>query len=558
MTRLLPLLTAIVLVVLRGWSTGAGRTGRGHEDAPGRGSAARPLPQTIGDWSGEPAEFDRRGLDRTGIAGLVARRYEDRRTGARSRSCWSAAAPGRSRSTVPRSATRAPATSRSTPIVEAHPGRRRLLDGRLPQGRARSTARSCGSTGPGARGAAGRRRRALGFEYAKHKVLYKLYLICDVVDPGDRDEDDPCREFAGSFLPSSGASCPASRDVTAGRDGMLRVIDPGLGCFAPLGVVACSSRRTRVLGPRQEPRRRAPTRREPGSRSEVLLETHRRCDHRLGPARPRGAGVARGDGPGQADLAGPGHLHADAAGPGPPAVHDLQVRTMTTTASGSPGPCWSTENDPRVTPVGRFLRRTHLDELPQLWNVLRGDMSLVGPRPERPEFVASLERALPRYAERLQVRPGVTGLAQVKLPPTPTWRASAGSWSTTSITSSSVGPGSTSGSSLGTGLFLLGVPFAVSCRLLGLDSGRVRCPEPCGPGVRARPSSSDPRTPRPVGLATDAFRWEASRGFPPVPAGQRDALHPARGVRPALLGCRSTRSRSWPAWRSRSRRSSAS
>lgn len=70
-----------------------------------------------------------------------------------------------------------------------------------------------------------------------------------------------------------------------------------------------------------------------------------------------------------------------------------------------------------VTPVGRFLRKMHLDELPQLWNILRGDMSLVGPRPERPEFVTQLEAAIPGYRGRLAVRPGVTGLAQVHLPP---------------------------------------------------------------------------------------------------------------------------------------------
>ena len=73
-------------------------------------------------------------------------------------------------------------------------------------------------------------------------------------------------------------------------------------------------------------------------------------------------------------------------------------------------------NDPRITPIGRFLRRTSLDELPQLWNVLRGEMSLIGPRPERPEFVPGLARAVSRYLDRLLVRPGVTGLAQVQLP----------------------------------------------------------------------------------------------------------------------------------------------
>jgi lipopolysaccharide/colanic/teichoic acid biosynthesis glycosyltransferase len=93
-----------------------------------------------------------------------------------------------------------------------------------------------------------------------------------------------------------------------------------------------------------------------------------------------------------------------------------KVRTMIQD-SEKHGACWSRPGDPRITPVGRFLRLTHLDELPQLWNVLCGDMSLVGPRPERPEFVPSLERAVPRYRDRMQVRPGLTGLAQEQLPP---------------------------------------------------------------------------------------------------------------------------------------------
>ncbi len=93
-----------------------------------------------------------------------------------------------------------------------------------------------------------------------------------------------------------------------------------------------------------------------------------------------------------------------------------KIRTMVAD-SEKDGARWSLPGDPRVTRVGRFLRRTHLDELPQLWNVLKGDMSLVGPRPERPEFVPSLEQAVPRYRDRLAVRPGLTGLAQVQLPP---------------------------------------------------------------------------------------------------------------------------------------------
>jgi lipopolysaccharide/colanic/teichoic acid biosynthesis glycosyltransferase len=95
----------------------------------------------------------------------------------------------------------------------------------------------------------------------------------------------------------------------------------------------------------------------------------------------------------------------------------IKLRTMVHNCESLTGPRWSLPGDPRITPVGWFLRKSHLDELPQLLNVLRGEMSLVGPRPERPEFVPELERSLPTYRQRLNVRPGVTGLAQVQLPP---------------------------------------------------------------------------------------------------------------------------------------------
>ncbi len=94
-----------------------------------------------------------------------------------------------------------------------------------------------------------------------------------------------------------------------------------------------------------------------------------------------------------------------------------KIRTMYLDCERLTGACWSKPGDKRVTPIGKLLRATHIDELPQLWNILRGEMSLVGPRPERPEIIAALEPAIPYYRERLDVLPGVTGLAQVQLAP---------------------------------------------------------------------------------------------------------------------------------------------
>jgi hypothetical protein len=93
----------------------------------------------------------------------------------------------------------------------------------------------------------------------------------------------------------------------------------------------------------------------------------------------------------------------------------IKLRTMKHDAEAQSGPVWATDHDVRVTPIGQLLRQTHIDEFPQLINVIRGDMSLVGPRPERPEFVARLDWEVPHYRERLGVRPGITGLAQLRL-----------------------------------------------------------------------------------------------------------------------------------------------
>ena len=90
----------------------------------------------------------------------------------------------------------------------------------------------------------------------------------------------------------------------------------------------------------------------------------------------------------------------------------IKLRSMELNAEKN-GAQWATKNDPRVTKVGAFIRKTRIDELPQLFNVLKGDMSLIGPRPERPVFTAQFNEEIPGFIDRLQVKPGITGWAQV-------------------------------------------------------------------------------------------------------------------------------------------------
>ena len=93
----------------------------------------------------------------------------------------------------------------------------------------------------------------------------------------------------------------------------------------------------------------------------------------------------------------------------------VKLRSMRVDAEAA-GAQWATQNDPRVTRIGKFIRKVRIDELPQSWSVLKGEMSFVGPRPERPEFVEDLEEKLPYFAERHMVKPGITGWAQINYP----------------------------------------------------------------------------------------------------------------------------------------------
>jgi lipopolysaccharide/colanic/teichoic acid biosynthesis glycosyltransferase len=148
-----------------------------------------------------------------------------------------------------------------------------------------------------------------------------------------------------------------------------------------------------------------------------------------------------------------------------------KIRSMIHNCESLTGPRWSMPGDPRVTRIGALLRASHLDELPQLLNVLRGEMSLIGPRPERPEFVPELERELPGYWQRLTIRPGVTGLAQVQLPPDSDLTSVRRKLAHDLYYIRHLSPWLDLRLLVCTALHTLGLPFGVAGKLLGIPDG---------------------------------------------------------------------------------------
>lgn len=166
----------------------------------------------------------------------------------------------------------------------------------------------------------------------------------------------------------------------------------------------------------------------------------------------------------------------------------VKLRTMVENCESLTGPRWAIPGDPRVTLVGQVLRITHLDELPQLVNVLRGDMSIIGPRPERPEFLPNLERQLPGYRDRLLVKPGVTGLAQVQLPADTDIESVRRKLALDLWYVEHVNPWLDLRLLLCTGLYILGVPFRIAGKL---------CAVPSDHAVEAKPDADQPAIVRP-------------------------------------------------------------
>lgn len=173
----------------------------------------------------------------------------------------------------------------------------------------------------------------------------------------------------------------------------------------------------------------------------------------------------------------------------------FKLRTMYHNCEDASGIKWSTPGDSRITPLGRLLRKTHVDELPQLLNVLRFDMSLVGPRPERPEIIPILELDIPNYQARLAVRPGVTGLAQLWLPADTTIQSVRRKLAYDLYYIQAHGPWLDYRLMLCTGLKMFGVPLSSALRLFRVPGDLAVGPaaaEPLAPPSPPAPADDRP------------------------------------------------------------------
>lgn len=156
----------------------------------------------------------------------------------------------------------------------------------------------------------------------------------------------------------------------------------------------------------------------------------------------------------------------------------FKLRSMVDGAQGLRPAAWTCAADPRITPIGSRLRRWHLDELPQLWNVVRGEMALVGPRPERPEIAARLVDLVPGYELRQQVLPGIVGLAQINLPPDTSVDSVRKKLQLDLEYLRTAGPGLDLRMLAWSCARLLGVPFDLATRSLGLTREAAADPAP--------------------------------------------------------------------------------
>ena len=433
--RQLPLLVGVILLlavgVVHGLWTNRWQSSAEMEEAVAR---LRQLPDHVGDWKGEEAEQNPEELKLAGATGHWSRTFTNAETGERVLVILMVGKPARMAVHRPEhcyraagyeltAAKRVSLTPAGAPAAELWKGM--FTRDEAAAGLSRMQIYWAWS-------AAGRWEAPDNprLAFAHHRALYKLYVIHAVT--GRRPGRRPVRNCWGRCCRSSTVPCRRP-DADAS---LLRVLMQGMMMLHQ------SNAAIQDPAPRAET---APPRLRgcPPRRSIVVPVTWYAAAKRIVDV---GAALVL------MVLAAPVVLIAallikltsrgpviytqTRVGKGGQPFTIYKLRSMYHDCERYTGAQWSRRGDLRVMPIGRLLRRLHIDELPQLWNILKGDMSLVGPRPERPEFVPQLELAIPHYRERLLVLPGVTGLCRSISVRTPTCPASSGSCCSTGSTSS--------------------------------------------------------------------------------------------------------------------------